>query len=1044
MPLFSSNKTYLPSFSYSVLRPHLIKQLQQAIAYKVILVIAPPGYGKTTAIAQFAHQTTRPVLWQTVEEHDRDLPELFHNVVGTLSTLFPNIQDLSFNPNVPPLELGHRITTYLRENTTEDFIYVLDDVHHLIAAPAVEAWLHAFVTQLPKQCHMIIGSRLLPNLPIQEMVAKKEIDILKIDQLQFNADDLITLAEIHGVPLSINDAQEMVERLDGWAAGLALALQTSSPHQIKQAFREYLEPETLFAELAESMFNTQPPSLQHFMLKTSVPKTITPEVCSLVLQIPDSLSYLEQLFQQGFFLTKTDGKLRYHSLFQEFLQKEFQRRNPTQFQQLHKQFATWAEKNEREDIAFEHFIKADCIGEARNIADRMANPYVRKGRVELLLLWLKSLQSKGVCSPRLWHACAGISINRYHYPEAETLVNEATVFLQSANDLEGLNVLRLQKATLLLRQGEYREAIDLIEDLRSISNFHLGHQGRALHITGLSWLHLGEVQKAGSHLEQALEEARRLGDLYFISRVLQDLDVIYMRLGQIDAASACLQEAVTVKRAIGDSTSLAMALNNLGYHYHQRGEYGRAAEAFDEGFKIATRLGDNRVESYLLWSLGDLHRDRGAFTEAYRLYTKALQFSKKYEPSLRCSILLSLSTLHRWKGEYYEAKAVAEDTIALAEKHSLQLELYKAEAFYAVAHFSQTGKVELEVLEEKINQLRSLQAEGDVVVLYALSSLVALQIDNNVIALDYLRILEKTQYASVQPAIAEIYHTSKLKDFLVQHSGRFKNIKREFDMLHNAQVTDKLPLIAMSKSSQIFSLDVRTLGLEEIRRDGQLISIQQWRATRAKELFFYLLSAGPISKEDLYITLWSDSSPDQLRNNFHSTLHRIRHVLGENVIQYEGDLYQINPHIDLTWDVKTVLRMQKEIKNLSPYDARITEGLRKAISLYQGDFLPTISSEWVLNQRELMRQVYIDLLVVSGDTASARYEYQIAIQTYRKALIIDPYSESIYRKIMQCQGKMGERSQVALEFKKLKKLLKEDLGIEPSEETRLLAMTLLG
>lgn len=1044
MPLFSSTKTYLPSFNSTVLRPHLIKQLQQIIAHKVILVVAPPGYGKTTAIGQFAHQTTQPALWQTIEEHNRDLPELFRDVIDTFSVLFPNMRDMSFNPHLPPTELAYRITAYLRENATEDFIYILDDVHHLIAAPAAERWLHSFVTQLPKQCHMIIGSRLLPNLPIQEMAARREIDVLRIDQLQFNAEDLVTLAQIYNVPISLSDALEMVERLDGWAAGLALALQTSSPHQIKQAFTDYLEPETLFAELAEAMFNTQSPSLQDFMLKTSVLETITPELSSTVLQIPNSLSYLNQLFQQGLFLTKADGKLRYHTLFREFLQKEFQRRNATQFLQLHKQVGQWAEEYEQDAIAFEHFVEADCIDKARSIADRMAHPYLGQGKVETLLHWLTKLQNL-TCSPRLWHTCSIIYTERYLYDKAERLLDEAEQTLLETEDTEGLSVIRLQRATILLQRGDYQAAIHLIEDLVKTDNFKAAHHIRALHVMSIAYLHLGDVQKAGTLLERALEEGRKWKDPYIISRLLQDLDVIYMRLGQIDAASACLQEAVSLKREIGDSGSLAMALNNLGFHYHQRGEYKRAAETFDEGFKIGTKLGDNRVESYLLWSLGDLQRDRGNYGEAHRLYTKALQLSKRYEPSLRCSILLSISTLHRWQGVFYDARIVAEEAVALARQHHLQVELLKAEVLSHIARFLSGEKTDgLGWLEEKIQRLQTLQSEGDLSVLYALSCLIAIHTADRSSALNYLRLIEKLQYSTLQPAIAEIYHTSKSREFFILHKARFERLNREFDLLAQAQLIRSLNAPSLIDEAQTFFLEINTLGREEIKRDGRIISIQSWRATRAKELFFYLLAAGPMPREHLYLTLWSDSSRDQARNNFHSTLHRIRQVLGENVIQHEGDIYQINPHIELRWDVQTLLRLQKTIKNLSPYDARTTEGLRKALSLYKGDFLPSLSTDWVLNQRETLRQVYIELLVINGDTATARYEYEEALKAYRQALTINPYEESIYRSIMRCQSMMGERGQIALEYKKLKRLLKTDLDVEPSEETQRLVLTLLG
>src|SRR5258708_195550 len=75
-------------------RPRLLEQLQTALDYRLTLISAPPGYGKTTLAAQFVLKATCPVAWHTVEERERDLPTLHARSLASLEYIAPGIKDL--------------------------------------------------------------------------------------------------------------------------------------------------------------------------------------------------------------------------------------------------------------------------------------------------------------------------------------------------------------------------------------------------------------------------------------------------------------------------------------------------------------------------------------------------------------------------------------------------------------------------------------------------------------------------------------------------------------------------------------------------------------------------------------------------------------------------------------------------------------------------------------------------------------------------------------------------------------------------------------
>ena len=81
----------IPFATNQIVRPRLMTLLAQAETCPVTLISAPPGYGKTTLVAQFSRQVTQTVIWHTIRERERDAPNLHQKSLqifrGETSTL---------------------------------------------------------------------------------------------------------------------------------------------------------------------------------------------------------------------------------------------------------------------------------------------------------------------------------------------------------------------------------------------------------------------------------------------------------------------------------------------------------------------------------------------------------------------------------------------------------------------------------------------------------------------------------------------------------------------------------------------------------------------------------------------------------------------------------------------------------------------------------------------------------------------------------------------------------------------------------------------
>src|SRR5688572_2422006 len=299
---------HIPRIAGAIYRPRLLHKLETALNHKITLISAPPGYGKTTLIAQFAQLSKQPVLWHTVEERERDVPNLHNHAVRLLRRLIPSLDDAVDTPVKSPTELAGQIANSLATELREDIFYIFDDMHHLAGSPSAETWVRAFVQFLPVRCHLVLISRILPDLPLAELIAKREVLAIGQSELRFTVDELYDLwSELQSSAPDVNVLDMLNTELEGWPAGVVLALHPLPPDIERSVLSGGQGPEALFDSLAQVLLDAQSPGLKYFLLMSSTLARLTPQLCTRVLGIKDASYWLEEAQNQTLFLSRTSG-----------------------------------------------------------------------------------------------------------------------------------------------------------------------------------------------------------------------------------------------------------------------------------------------------------------------------------------------------------------------------------------------------------------------------------------------------------------------------------------------------------------------------------------------------------------------------------------------------------------------------------------------------------------------------------------------------------------------------------------------------------------
>ena len=199
-------------------------------------------------------------------------------------------------------------------------------------------------------------------------------------------------------------------------------------------------------------------------------------------------------------------------------------------------------------------------------------------------------------------------------------------------------------------------------------------------------------------------------------------------------------------------------------------------------------------------------------------------------------------------------------------------------------------------------------------------------------------------------------------------------------------------------------------------------------------LWAYLLlrRAHPVPREQLAYVIWPDVSESEARANLRRHLHLLRKQLpapsqGTDWILATRGTLQWNPDGDYWLDVALLDWFSAETASEEEWAA--------LVDCYRGDLLAGFYDDWVLAERERLRQRYIHLLEQRVALQKARGDLRGAIHTTQRLLACDPLREEPYRYLMELYYRAGDRAAALREFEKCAHLLSAELGAEPMPET---------
>src|SRR5215218_3233532 len=221
-----STKLYLPHPQPGfVARPRLVDRLEEALPRGLALVCAPPGFGKTVLLADWARVGRRPVAWLSLDEADNDPARFWRHVIAALDRARPGMAEqlVPLLGPPPPASFEGLVTALINQVAGQpggdgETLLVLDD-YHLIEAQPVHASVGFLVEHRPPTLRLVLASRADPPLALARLRARGQLAELRERDLRFTSGEAAALLrEAVGPNLPPESVTALAARTEGWAA----------------------------------------------------------------------------------------------------------------------------------------------------------------------------------------------------------------------------------------------------------------------------------------------------------------------------------------------------------------------------------------------------------------------------------------------------------------------------------------------------------------------------------------------------------------------------------------------------------------------------------------------------------------------------------------------------------------------------------------------------------------------------------------------------------------------------------------------------------
>ena len=1042
-------------------RPRVSETLSKLFDYRLTVLQAGAGYGKTTVLALLAEETEH-VVWYQVSEEDQDPFVFLLHLCYATQRVYPELDGLpislleTWDPSRGPLMSSEVVSQYLNAvgfGVQTPTLIVLDDLHLVAEVPEIAHLLDRLIGLAPAVLHFIVSTR--QNLQLPNLFRWRSMgQVLLLDQsaLTFSQEEIASLFRMHyKVELTDDEIDDLYAATEGWAISLQLigqSLTSGTSKSVQHALSRRESPlDSLFEVLAADVLEGQPQEIRTFMRAASVLRTMEPEVCNWLVSVRDGIEKLAYLEQNDLFVSSLNHQeFRFHPIFQQFLYRQLA---PEQRVDLHKHAAEYYRRQKDPNSAIYHYLRAEDYFSAAALLDTYGSALHAMGHLDTLANYLDHLSPEALSSyPNLIFYMGDLARLHSRFQEALGWYQQAEALWRERGQIDGISRALRGQVRIYLDTVNPRKAEELLQEALRISDGLNDRETRArlYQLLAENKLNAGKVDEAEA-LRQQAETLRQEGpdDTQLEYRVL-------LRTGRL--AEALRKLELRAKEESAEPISLPRSHREtqllLSLIYAMLGEAQAAMISAEEGIQRGKELASPFVTAVGYMRQGHaymLQPDMSGYVQAGKLFEQVVEISEEIStPRLRVEALWGLARVNGYQGKLEEACQLAERGIEIANQAGdewiASLSRLAIGASYILAgRYLNSG----EWLDKA---LRGFQECSDPFGISAARLWQCLgwyqQGEYEILTqalVDLLPVCQQNEYDHLFTKVTLLGPPDErlLVPMLIW--------ARDNGMISRIYLERLLAAIGLEgiQYHPGYQLRVKTLGDFQVWRGAEQIAHNEWRREKTRQLFQLLLTfrQAPLDREQIFEHLWPGEQPKSAGRNFKVALSTLYNVLEPDrepgsesaYILRQGSIYAIRPDADYWLDVD---EFQANLKKSEQSEgASELNYLETAVGYYQGEYLPDARYEsWAAIEREHLSVKFLHAADRLCELYLKNDRFEDVIDLAQYILIQDNCWERAYRHMMEAYHQLGDHGQMARTYQRCVQTLRDELDVSPSLETK--------
>jgi LuxR family maltose regulon positive regulatory protein len=1059
-------KFLVPPLGNHLPRPRLTQWLDTQAERRIILISAPPGYGKTTLLVDFVNGLSRPVAWYQLETTDSDptvfLTYLIESIRRSKSSsrrsarVGQNAQSLLDNAEIgfEPLRVLTVLINEMPEAIPDPLTIVLEDYHY-VANPVVHQLVNYLLEYAPPSVRFIISTRMDPPLPLARLRARGVLAELRSADLRFRDDEISALMRPEAPDIPAESLALLSEKTEGWIAALQMIRNSIAGKDAKPA-NEIINSLSgsnrfIFEYLVEEVFQRQPKERQEFLLYSALLLQMDAASCNAVAQIKNAQSILEDLERQNLFLASLDEErrwYRYHVLFREFLLNRLRRENSGQIPELERRAGKYYEELGEMEVAFRHYVASADYESAARTASTFAADHVERGRVEVLNLYLKMLPAEMMrAHPQLLLQHGNAHRRLGEVGLAITAYEEARTAFTAQDNPSGASRALTRIAEVRRAQGDYRQAELLASQALEVSPAR-DHTARAEALMALakSTGFLSGMDRGQDLAEQAVAESRLADGLSSVARAsfLQSLGQICWWHGDPRSAAKYAQEALRLSPEEFSPIAAQAYILLVTPHLYWR-EFETALHNAERGLEMAQTLHLNELLPAAYTALGNVLTRLGETARAEAALRQSVELAQRlgmasYEQLMATGYLAY--NLYG-QGRVDEAWQLAEGALWAYTGNPEAYEAFVCRSVLADVALEnrQLGRAE-NLFNELLQSGQRRQFRIPLAMVHFGLAYIHLVTHRRQTGIEHacasLDLIEPTR--SFQLFIDQGERSRVVCNALMEAGHASPFVQRVLENLPNKKKKRSISITARS------DVTIQSLGSFRVFAGAEEISQQRWVSTKARDLLAYFLTfrGEPIPADRAFDAIWPDKAGRGL-TAFHTALSRLRSALktsddSPRLILAEAGEYRLDA-ARFKIDVDEFDSALAKARVAADEDA--AAHLQEAIDLYHGDYLQNLYYDWLFPERRRLVQAYLGALRSLASFHYAHERFTRSLELLDRALRVDNLQEDLHCQVMRVHAALGDRASLMQQYQEMKLLLTNELDLKPLPATELLYQELL-